>query len=165
MRRTRDHQRQQGRSAGKDRGADGRDRPLRQVAQIRSPDGAKRESRDVLDPVGKKAPDCASLHPGYALFVPMAVLAWLRLLVGGRRDHHDAAIAHAALGDDVVGKVPDLAAGALQRGHFHATVIIEMDVQRRQRQIVVAVEILHQPLRQVPGGVIVDIDQRGDALA
>ncbi len=40
-----------------------------------------------------------------------------------------------------------------------------MDVQRRQRQVVMAVEILHQPFRQVPRGVIVDINQRRDALA
>ena len=62
-------------------------------------------------------------------------------------------------------KVPDLPACAPQRRHLHATVIVEMDVQRRQRQIVVAVEILHQPFRQVARGVIVDIDQRCDAVA
>jgi hypothetical protein len=53
---------------------------------------------------------------------------------------------------------------AFQRRHLHAAVVVEMHMQRRQRQIVVTVEILHQPLRQVACGVIVDIDQGGDAL-
>ena len=75
----------------------------------------------------------------------MAVLARLRLLLRRGRDHHHAAVAHAALGDDVIGEMLDLAAGALQRRHLHAAVVVEMDVQRRQRQIVVAVKILHQP--------------------
>ena len=94
----------------------------------------------------------------------MAVFACPRLLRWHRRDHHHPAVAHAAFGDDVVGKVPDLAAGALQRRHLHAAIVIEMYVQRRQRQIVAAVKILDQPFRQVPRGVIVDIDQRRDAL-
>ncbi len=38
-----------------------------------------------------------------------------------------------------------------------------MNVQGRQWKIVVAMEILHQALRQIARGVIVDIDQRGDA--
>ena len=73
-------------------------------------------------------------------------------------------VTHAALGDDVVGEMADFAAGALQRRHLHAAVVVEMHVQRRQRQVVMAVEILHQPLRQVARGVIIDIDQRGHAL-
>ena len=38
------------------------------------------------------------------------------------RDHHDAAIAHAALGDDVVGEMPDFPALALERRYLHAGV-------------------------------------------
>ncbi len=62
--------------------------------------------------------------------MPMPALA--RLFVRRGRDHHGAAVAHAALGDDVVGEMADLAAGALQRRHLHAAVVVEMDVQRRQ---------------------------------
>jgi hypothetical protein len=58
-----------------------------------------------------------------------------------------------------------LAAAALERGDLHARIVVEMNMQRRQRQIVVAVKILHQPFRQIPRGVVVDIDQRRDALA
>ena len=95
----------------------------------------------------------------------MAVFACPRLLCWHGRDHHHTTVAHATLGDDVVGEMPDVAAGALQRRHLHAAVVVEMDMQRRQRQIVVAVEILHQPLGEFARGVIVDIDQGGDALA
>src|SRR6185369_18059345 len=87
----------------------------------------------------KPIPHVAALmratHPT-KLVVAMAVLARLRLLVGCGRDHHHAAVAHAAFGNDVVGKVPDLAAPSLQRRDLHAGIVVEMDVQRRQRQIV-----------------------------
>lgn len=60
------------------------------------------------------------------------------------RDHDHAPIAHAAFGNDVIGQMPDLAARSLQRRHFHTAVVVEMNMQRRQRKVVVAVEILHQ---------------------
>src|SRR6185369_17788397 len=87
----------------------------------------------------KPIPHVAALmratHPT-KLVVVVAVLARL-LLFGCGRDHHHAAVAYAAFGDDVVGKVPDFGAGALQCRDLHAGVIVEMDMQRRQRQIMV----------------------------
>ena len=64
----------------------------------------------------------------------------------------------------MIGKVPDLAAGAFQGRDLHAGIVVEMDVQRRQRQIVVAVKILHQAFRQIARGMVVDVDQGCDAL-
>ena len=81
---------------------------------------------------------------GSLLLVPVPVLARLRLLPFTGRDHHYAAVADAAFGDDVVGEMPDLAGVAAQRRHLHAIVVVEMDMQRRQREVVVAVEFLHQ---------------------
>ena len=76
--------------------------------------------------------------------MPMRLLPRLRLLALARRDHHDAAVAHAAFGDDVVGEMPDLAGVAAQRRHLHAIVVVEMDVQGCQREVVVTMEFLHQ---------------------
>lgn len=43
------------------------------------------------------------------------MLARLRLLPLAGRDHHHAAVAHAAFGNDVIGKIPDFGGVAAQR--------------------------------------------------
>ena len=40
-----------------------------------------------------------------------------------------------------------------------------MHMQRRQRQIMVVVEVVDQAAGEITRGVIVDINQRGDAFA
>src|SRR5262245_4350917 len=84
---------------------------------------------------------------------------------GLRRHHDDAAVAHTALGDHVLGEVLDRAGLALEHGHLHAAVVVEVDVERGQRQLVVVVERLGQPLGQLAGGVIVDVDHGRHAVA
>src|SRR4051812_31125538 len=44
------------------------------------------------------------------------------------RHHHDLAVAHAALGDDVIGECLDLAAHAFQHGHLKAAFLVDMHV-------------------------------------
>jgi hypothetical protein len=44
--------------------------------------------------------------------------------------HHQAAIAHAALGDDVIGEMLHLGSEPVQGGHFHAVVMVEVNVKR-----------------------------------
>ena len=95
------------------------------------------------------------------LAAPRAAGARQRL----RRHHHHAAVAHAALGDHVLGEVLHGAGLALEHCHFHATVMVEVDMQRRQRQFVMIVEGLGQPLGQFARGMVVDVDQGGDAVA
>ena len=72
------------------------------------------------------------------------LLPRFRLLAVPRRDHHHTSITHAALRDDVVGEMSDLTGVAAQCRHLHAIAVVEMDVQRRQREVVVAMEFLHQ---------------------
>src|SRR3954464_7377889 len=48
------------------------------------------------------------------------------LLAGLGRYHHQPAVTHAALGDDVIGKVLQLGTGASQRRYLHAVVVFEM---------------------------------------
>ena len=64
------------------------------------------------------------------------------------RDEPHAALTMQFAAERTLGPVPfDLAARSLQRRDLHAGIVVEMDVQRRQRQIMMTVEILHQPFR------------------
>jgi hypothetical protein len=63
------------------------------------------------------------------------------------RNHHDAAVPYAALGDDVVGEMLHLCTATFQGRHFHAVVIVEMDVKRGERKVVMAMIILNEPPR------------------
>ena len=73
------------------------------------------------------------------------------------------AVAHAALGDDVVGELLHVGAAALEHGDLDAAFVIEMHVQRRMRQIVAVVKVAGQPLGQFARLVVVQVDQRRDA--
>jgi hypothetical protein len=86
------------------------------------------------------------------------------LLAGFPWDHHHAPVFDAAFRDDVVREVLYLRARAAQRGHFHAIIIVEMNMKRGQRQIMMSMVIFDQPPRQVTRSVIVDVDQRCDAF-
>ncbi len=56
-----------------------------------------------------------------------------------------------------------LARGAAQHRHFEAGVLIEMDVERGERELMVCVIGVGQPLGELPRRMVVDIDQRRDA--
>jgi hypothetical protein len=70
-------------------------------------------------------------------------------LAGFGRDHEEAAAAHAALGSDPVGKMLCLGSGPSQGGNLHVVVVVEVDVKRRYREIMMAVIVLHQASRRV----------------
>ncbi len=143
------------------------------LARAGLPGGSARRRREVfsLSPCGRgwreapgegtlREPNCQrprgdspspqpSPHKGERekhLLMPMPVLPHLGRLAFPRRDHHHTSITHATLRDDVVGEMLDLGSIALQRRHLHAIVVVEMDVQRCEREVVMAVEFLHQPL-------------------
>ena len=94
-----------------------------------------------------------------------AALARAGLLAGFGRNHHHAAVFDAALGNDVIGEMLHLGAGAAQGGNLHAVVVVEVDMQRRQREIMVAMVVLDQPARQIARGMVIDLDQGCDAIA
>jgi hypothetical protein len=73
----------------------------------------------------------------------MAVLA----LFDPHRHGDQLAIAHAALGDDVVGEMLHIGSLAAQHSDLHAAVVVEMDMHRGQRQIVMLVEGAGEALR------------------
>ena len=107
-----------------------------------------------------------NLAPGTLdrMAVRMAVAVRVRHAFG-RRHIDDMAVAHAALGDHLVGERLHLGAAALQHRHLETAFLVEMHVQRGLRQIVVVVEFLGETLGQFAGVMVVHIDQRGDAVA
>src|SRR5215467_14024675 len=81
------------------------------------------------------------------------------------RHHHDMAVTNTALGDDMVGKRLHLAAAPLQNRDLEAGIMVDVNVQRRLREVVVLMILVGQALRQFARGVIVDIAQRRDTVA
>jgi hypothetical protein len=77
----------------------------------------------------------------------------------------DLPVSHAAFGNDVVGERPHVIAASLQDRHLHALFVIQMNMERRLREIMMIVEVARQPFRQFALMVVVDIDQGGDALS
>jgi hypothetical protein len=72
---------------------------------------------------------------------------------------NEPSVTHAALGDDLPSKVPDILHCASQHCYLHAAIVIKVDVHRRNRQIMVLVRGPGQPLRQFAVTMIVDVDE------
>ena len=87
-------------------------------------------------------PPPPSLAGVVAMVVRMrgAVAVGVRLDQDVGRHQHDAAVAHAALGDHVLGEMLHLLGLAAQDRHLHAAVMVEMRMHRGERQLVVVVE-------------------------
>ena len=84
------------------------------------------------------------------------------MVMCGRRQIDDLPMADAAFGNDMVCKLLHVASASFQDRDFHAALVIQMNVQRRLRKIMMIVEIARQPLRQFALMVVVDIDEGGD---
>jgi hypothetical protein len=80
-------------------------------------------------------------------------------------NHNEAAITDAAFGNDAVGEPPHVGAAALEHRHFHAMVMIEVNVKGCLRQIMTAMGRLYEPLGQIARRMVVYEDERADALA
>ena len=104
------------------------------------------------------------LATGSLVAVRVRGVSGVLVVVRGRRQIDDLSMAHAAFGDDAIGEFPPVAAASLQDRHFHATLVIQMNVQRRLREIMMIVEVARQPFWQFALMVVVDINQSGDAL-
>ena len=76
---------------------------------------------------------------------------------------HELAISHSPLGDDVIGQMLEVTGGTPQNRDLQAASCVQMDVKRRHRQVVVVVELVCQPVRQVAPGMVVHVDQRRHA--
>jgi len=75
------------------------------------------------------------------LTVTMAMVVVMRMATHIRRHVGDVAVAHAALGNDVIRKCLHLGAPALEHRDFEAAVVVEMNMQRRLGEIVMRMEV------------------------
>ena len=80
------------------------------------------------------------------------------------RDGHEAAMPHSPLGDDMFGEMMNFARFSAQQRNFHAAGMVEMNLHGGDRQIVMMVMRLGKTIRELPHGMIVNIDERRDAL-
>ena len=81
------------------------------------------------------------------MFVSMAVLlaaAVAMRAVSGQINH--MAVAHAALGDDVIGKFLHVGAASLEHSDLKTVLMIEVHVQRGVGEIMTGMEIAGEPL-------------------
>jgi len=71
----------------------------------------------------------------------------------------------AALGNEMIREVSDVPSLSLQHRHLHAALMIEMHVQGRDGHVVMIMEAVRQPLRQLAHGMVVHVDEGGDAMS
>jgi hypothetical protein len=99
--------------------------------------------------------------------VPLGSRLAVRMGLGGKlgRNHDDAAVTDAAFSNDIVGELPHVWGATLQHCNFHAMFMIEVNVKRCLRQIMSVVGRLYEPLGQIAGRMVINEDERADALA
>jgi hypothetical protein len=104
------------------------------------------------------------MHVGVSM--PMDRLAAVSMDLVRNLDwyQHHAAMADTALGDHALGAMLDVASSTLQYGDLHAAFMIEMDVQGCMRHVVMMVKCLNEPLGEIAGFVVIDVDDSGDAI-
>ena len=89
----------------------------------------------------------------------------VRRRVDRDRNEADLAVCDAAFGDDRLRKLADFSSIPTKHRDLEATVVIEMNVHRRDVMAMMLVVRIRQPPRQLAGMVAEDIRQRGDAVS
>jgi hypothetical protein len=80
------------------------------------------------------------------------------------RHHRQAAVANAALRDDMLGAMLNIAGTALENHDLHAALVIEMDMKCRVSHVVMFMKCLDKAAGQIARGVVVDVNQGGNAI-
>jgi len=80
------------------------------------------------------------------------------------RNHDDTAVPHATLGNYLVGAFLNVGRAPLENRDLHAAVVVEMDVQRRLRQVVMMMHRADQAFCEVASRVVVNIDHGGNTI-
>ena len=70
----------------------------------------------------------------------MAVAVRWLMSMRCRRQINDLPVPHAAFGNDVIGKLPHVFTGSFKDRHLHAALVVQVDVKRRLREIMMIVE-------------------------
>ena len=92
--------------------------------------------------------------------MPVDVAVAVSRSVGMRRrwQIYDLTVSHPSFGDDVVGELLHVFAGSLQDRHLHAAFAVQVDVQRRPREIMMIMKIACEALRQFALVMVVDVN-------
>ena len=113
---------------------------------------------------GGAGPACSTLPDMYVKMPPSRFGAMsMRLVFELDGYANKASVAYAALGNNMLSEAPDIAHSTLEHCDLQATVVIQVDVHRRDRQIMVVVKGSGQALRQFPFPVIIDVYKRRHA--
>lgn len=81
----------------------------------------------------------------------------------GHRHHVQVAVTHAAPGDELVGKLPHAPQRSAKNACFKTVIVVEVDVKRCHRKIVMVVLRIGELPGKVALVVIVDVGQDADA--
>ena len=76
----------------------------------------------------------------------------------------DLPVSYSSFGDDVVSERLHVFAGSLQNRHLHAAFVIQVNMQRGPREIMMIVKIACEALRQFALVMVVDINKSGETL-
>ena len=98
------------------------------------------------------------------MFVSVFVRVRMRMRADIRRHVGDVAVAHAALGDNVIRKRLHVGAPALEHRDLETAIVVEMNMKRRLREVVVRMEVPRQTLGQFALLMVVDIAQCRNAV-
>ena len=97
--------------------------------------------------------------------LPLDMLAVNMLAVHHFRRHQmKLPMADSGVGDGCLGELPQRAGFPLQNDHFQAIFVVQMDMQRRQHQIVAGMLRFRQSPRQFPLVVVIDVGQTADGM-
>lgn len=90
-------------------------------------------------------------------------VAWFMGALGGVRQQMELSVSNAALADHPVREGAHITARAAQHGDLQALVPVEMDMQSRNREVVVIVLLVGQPAREIARLVVIDIGESREA--
>ena len=92
----------------------------------------------------------------------MAVAVCRPVSIRRRWQVDDLAMSDPSFGNDVIGESLHVLAGSLQDCYLHAAFVVQVDVKRGLREIMMIVELARQPLRQFALVMVVDVNEGGD---
>jgi hypothetical protein len=105
------------------------------------------------------------MHMGVRMPMGRFVAVRVRLIGDFDRYQHHATMANAAFGDHMLGAMLDVARAALENRDLHAAFVVEMNMQRCMRHVVMIVKSMNEPLGEIAGRMIIDVDESGNAIA
>ena len=90
--------------------------------------------------------------------MPVRVTVAVSVTVRRRRQIDDLPMSHPSFGYDVVGEFLYIFTRSLQHSHLHAAFVVQVDVQRGPREIMMIMKIACEPLRQFTVVMVIDVN-------